>query len=115
MKISCDDIEYAFASTSDMGSFEVEKVIGFFREEEGYTIIATTDYLNLIGLSFEGEFAMLSISIHTSLEMVGLTAVLATKLSDAGISANVVAGYYHDHIFVQYSKREKAVEALMAR
>ncbi|WP_139151741.1 ACT domain-containing protein, partial [Vibrio anguillarum] len=35
-----------------------------------------------------------------------------TKLASYGISANVIAGYYHDHIFVQQEKAEKAMAAL---
>ncbi|MGR5325979.1 ACT domain-containing protein, partial [Vibrio sp. DNB22_17_1] len=34
------------------------------------------------------------------------------KLASKGISANVIAAYYHDHIFVQSSKAEAAVLAL---
>ena len=47
-----------------------------------------------------------------ALELVGFTAVLAKKLAENQISANVVAGYFHDHIFVQYSLRQKAIYSL---
>ena len=50
--------------------------------------------------------------IHSSLDAVGLTAAFSNKLTSHGISANVVAGYYHDHIFVQKDKACLAIEAL---
>ncbi|WP_394698182.1 ACT domain-containing protein [uncultured Methanolobus sp.] len=45
------------------------------------------------------------------MDAVGLTATVATKLASRHISANVVAAYYHNHVFVQ---TEKADEALLA-
>ena len=64
------------------------------------------------GLSFEGSFKQITLSVHSSLEAVGLTAAVASKLTQKGISANVIAAYYHDHIFVQASKAQKALLAL---
>ena len=45
-------------------------------------------------------------------DAVGLTAAFSTALGNAGISANVVAAYYHDHIFVPTDKAEKALNVL---
>lgn len=50
--------------------------------------------------------------MHSSLEAVGLTAAVAARLAEPGISANVVAGFFHDHVFVPWARREEAVEAL---
>jgi len=46
------------------------------------------------------------------LEAVGLTAAVAAKLTTKGISANVIAAYYHDHIFVPSAKASAALVAL---
>jgi len=54
----------------------------------------------------------ITLTVHSSLEAVGLTAAFATELTRHGISANVVAGYYHDHIFVGAGDAERAVAAL---
>jgi hypothetical protein len=43
---------------------------------------------------------------------VGLTSSFSRELSKAGISCNVIAAYHHDHIFVPYGKRLKAVKIL---
>ena len=61
-------------------------------------------------LAYESKFKQITLTVHSSLDAVGLTAAVATKLSSYGISANVVAAYYHHHIFVQ---SEKADEALL--
>ena len=41
-----------------------------------------------------------------------MTAAMSRTLGDAGISANVVAAYYHDHIFVPADKVDLAVQVL---
>ena len=64
------------------------------------------------GLQFEGSFCQITLNVHSSLEAVGLTAAVSAKLSAQGISANVIAAYYHDHIFVQSAKAEMALLAL---
>lgn len=112
MQIDCDDVEYGFANVPDGTAVKINDVAGTFSESEGLTIIASLDYLKSNNFGFEGPFAKLTIDIPTSLELVGLTAVLAAKLANNDISANVVAAYFHDHVFVQYELRESAINAL---
>ena len=45
---------------------------------------------------------------------VGLTAAVAAARGDAGISCNVVAAAYHDHLFVPVESAAAAVAALRA-
>ena len=82
-----------------------------FVESEGLTLILSVEAAEKANLAYESKFKQITLTVHSSLDAVGLTAVVATKLSSCGISANVVAAYYHDHIFVQ---SEKANEALLA-
>lgn len=112
MQLSCDDIEYGFATVPSDFQYDTGEVLGSFQESEGLTIFAKKEYFETKNLDFEGTFAKLTIEVHTSLELVGLTATLASKLTASGISANVVAAYYHDHIFVQYGLRNKAINSL---
>ncbi|MEZ9777822.1 ACT domain-containing protein [Vibrio sp. 10N.261.54.A5] len=86
--------------------------ISTFREKEGLTLVLKEDVATKAQLNFDGVFSLITLSVHSSLEAVGLTAAFATKLGSYGISANVVAGYYHDHIFVQKYKAEAAMSAL---
>lgn len=114
LSISCDDVTYGFVSVENTQFKFEEGMLGTFHEKEGVTIVATNEYLAKNGLQPEALFAKLTVEIETSLQMVGLTAVLVTKLAESNISANVIAGYFHDYIFVQYDVRQKALEVLNA-
>ena len=59
-----------------------------------------------------GEWARISLGVHSSLEAVGLTAALSTRLADAGISANVIAALRRDHFFVPWDRRDEALAVL---
>jgi hypothetical protein len=50
--------------------------------------------------------------VASDLAAVGLTAVFAAALGAEAISCNVVAGYHHDHLFVQWDRRDDALAAL---
>ncbi|XDF79887.1 ACT domain-containing protein [Aliivibrio fischeri] len=86
--------------------------IGSFVEQEGLTLVLEKDVALKENIPFEGVFRQITLTVHSSLDAVGLTAAVSTKLASKGISANVVAAFYHDHIFVQSSKAELALSAL---
>ena len=86
--------------------------IATFVEPEGLTLVLTKDSADEADLHYEGVFRQITLTVHSSLEAVGLTAAIATKLTSKGISANVIAAYYHDHIFVSDDKAEQALSAL---
>ncbi|CRG89553.1 hypothetical protein PISL3812_06590 [Talaromyces islandicus] len=84
-----------------------------FREAEGLTLITTksvADAHHLEGYTFPSK--KISLKVHSSLEAVGLMAVISRKLAAKGISSNVVSGYFHDHVFVPEDRGESAIEAL---
>ena len=86
--------------------------IATFVETEGLTLVLTKDTADKAGLQYEGVFRQITLTVHSSLEAVGLTAAVSTKLTSKGISANVIAAYYHDHIFVSADKAEQALSTL---
>jgi hypothetical protein len=86
--------------------------IATFMEQEGLTVIVEKQQAEQASLEFDGVFKLITLTVHSSLDAVGLTAAVATKLAEYGISANVVAAFYHDHIFVQTDKAEQAMAAL---
>lgn len=91
--------------------FEAFAVI---RETEGMTVIAPLAALEAAGMASNGNWARITMMVHSALEAVGLTAAMAKALTVAGISANVVAAYHHDHLFVPWERREQAVAVLRA-
>jgi len=76
------------------------------------TLILPVEVAQQARLQFESRFRQITLTVHSSLAAVGLTAAVATKLASHDISANVVAAYYHDHIFVPAEKAESALLAL---
>ena len=83
-------------------------------EAEGVTVIAKVEALSGAGIAFDGLWARISLTVHSDLAAVGLTAAIAATLAAHEISANVVAGYFHDHVFVQWARRADAMAALRA-
>lgn len=81
-------------------------------EAEGLTVIAAQDALAAAGVAGGAHWALISLRLHSDLAAVGLTAAIATALADLGISANVVAGYFHDHILVPWDRAQEAMTAL---
>lgn len=79
------------------------------KEDEAVTVVIEKRSADERGYAYESTFGRITLTVHSSLEAVGLTAAVATRLAESGISANVVAAYYHDHVFVQ---KTRAVEAL---
>lgn len=55
---------------------------------------------------------MITLSVHSSLLAVGFIAEIARVLGKEGVSCNVVAGFYHDHVFVPAGDAERAMCAL---
>lgn len=83
-------------------------------EDEGLTLVAGADDLTRAGRPPGRLWARISLTIHSDLSAVGLTAAFADALARQGISVNVVAGYYHDHLFVQWDRRHDGLSALIA-
>ena len=90
------------------------KPLASFREDEGLSLILEQIVADEAGLIYESVFKGITLTVHSSLDAVGLTAAVAGKLAEHGISANVVAASYHDHIFVPRGKAEQALKLLAA-
>ena len=87
--------------------------LGTFYEKEGLTVIVLKTNADALGISYQGVFQCITLNVHSSLEAVGLTAAVSSALANQDISANVVAAYYHDHIFVPVAKANQALSCLL--
>jgi len=104
--------DYVFCNVSSFDKIDLKQIIGSFKEEEGITLIISKAYADRLGLNYSSIMSWITLQIHSSLEAVGLTAVFSSILSKNNISCNVIAGYFHDHIFVLKEDAKKAVEVL---
>ena len=78
------------------------------------TAVVSIDEAERRGWPVEFRGAWLTVSVHSSLEAVGLTAALANVLAARGIACNVLAGYFHDHLVVPLDRADEAIAALEA-
>lgn len=104
--------EYVFCTAVAVDPLILTESIGSFREREGMTYILPRQQADQLGLHYDAVMAWITLQVHSSLEAVGLTAAVASVLADAGISCNVVAAYYHDHLFVPIRDADRALELL---
>ena len=103
--------EFVFCTIENAcyGDFAQLSPLASFREREGLTLVLAQSGADEAGFTYESVFRCITLNVHSSLDAVGLTATVCARLAQRGISANVIAAYYHDHIFVQ---SERATEAL---
>ncbi|NMW24414.1 MAG: acetyltransferase [Rhodanobacter sp. RIFOXYA1_FULL_67_6] len=105
---------YAFVSLSAGGVPDRVEPIATFRESEGLTLIVGEQQAKDAGLPILFRAAWITLTVHSDLQAVGLTAAVATALAGAGISCNVVAAAYHDHLFVPAESASQAIAVLQA-
>lgn len=107
--------EYVFSTVRNAryGDYAQANPIASFSESEGLTLVVLKDAAEQSGLSYQGVFRCITLGIHSSLEAVGLTAAVSGALAENGISANIIAAYFHDHIFVPSDLADKALGILL--
>lgn len=82
------------------------------KEGETTTVVLPVEAAERAGLPVTIEMAWLTLTVHSSLEAVGLTAAFASALGAAEIPCNVLAGYHHDHILVPVERADEAIDVL---
>ena len=116
MKPKLNEGDYVFCLVSNDSEIYNSKIsrkdiLMEFKETEGITLILKKNVADKYaddGLRYEYVAAWLTLEIHSALEAVGLTAAVSKALAEANISANVIAAFHHDHIFVDKKDGEKA-------
>lgn len=82
------------------------------REDEGVTLVLTRRQADGAALRYGYVAARITLSIDSGLAAVGLTAAVSRVLAGAGISCNVIAGFAHDHLFVDWDRGAEAADLL---
>jgi uncharacterized protein len=104
--------QYVFCVVENLENINIEEIEMFFREEEGITLILKKEIADKRNMNYSFIASWITLTVHSSLEAVGLTAAFSKALSENNISCNVVAAFYHDHIFVDKKDTDKAIEIL---
>lgn len=105
--------EYVFCVVNTLEQAVELDPVCTFQEKEGVTIVLPKRLADDNILFYSVICAWITLTIHSSLEAVGLTAAVSKALTEANISCNVVAAYHHDHIFVPVKDAERAMEVLI--
>jgi hypothetical protein len=95
-----DATQYGFETSAEASALP-EDAFALIREVEGVTSIRPGT-----------GWARITLGIHSSLAAIGLTARVAAALAERGISANMIAAFHHDHVFVPWDRRDEAMTAL---
>jgi hypothetical protein len=104
--------DYVFCTIDTLGSLNLNEVEMFLKEKEAITLILKKEIAEQLNLECSLIMSWITLTVHSSLEAIGLTAAFSKALSDNGISCNVVAAFYHDHIFVAKKDTERALQIL---
>ena len=112
MKPTLNEGDYVFCTKKDVKEIDFNDVIFTFKEQEGITIVLKKEIADRMQLDYSFVAKWITLTAHSSLEAVGLTAAFSKALTKENISCNVVAGYFHDHIFVDKKDAQKALIAL---
>jgi uncharacterized protein len=103
---------YVFCCVAQADADLVAKAFATVHEAEGLTLVLPATVAEYYRLPALPQWARITLMVHSSLEAVGMIAAISTRLSEHGISTNPIAGYYHDHVFVQWSRRFEALELI---
>ena len=108
------DGNFVFCTITDGDLSDILKLapIASFQEEEGLSLLSSQQNADEANIKYDSVLKGITLSVHSSLEAVGFTAAVANKLARNGIPANVVAAYYHDHVFVPADKAQFALQLL---
>lgn len=108
------DGNFVFCTITDGDLSDILKLapIASFQEEEGLSLLSSQQNADEANIKYDSVLKGITLSVHSSLDAVGFTAAVANKLANNGIPANVVAAYYHDHVFVPADKAQFALQLL---
>ncbi len=106
--------EYVFCLVDPATRVDPREVVCTFLEAECLTVIVRRELADENGWPYSFVASWITLTVHSALDAVGLTAAFATALAKQDISCNVVAAVHHDHLFVAVADAVKAMAVLKA-
>ncbi len=103
---------YAFCVLAHGANVNAFSPMATVVESGGITIVVPDEQAVNAGLAVLLRVAWITLTVHSDLRAVGLTAAFSSALSQSGISCNVMSGAFHDHIFVPVEQARQALGVL---
>jgi hypothetical protein len=109
-----DGADYIFCTSAEAVLLDTARTdaLGWFVEAEGVSLILPAARARTLGFPEGQPMRRITLTVHSALDGVGLTAAVAGKLAAAGIACNMVAAYHHDHVFVPVADAPRALALL---
>ncbi|OKJ64873.1 acetyltransferase [Streptomyces sp. CB02009] len=111
MRPELDPGRYVFTTVEGPAPAGVAPVVTV-TEDEGLTLVVRQEEADAAGLPYDYVAGRITLRVHSALDAVGLTAAVAGALAGEGLSCNVVAGFHHDHLFVEHARADEALAVL---
>lgn len=103
---------YAFVTLPPGVHLDPSQIVASVREAEGQSVVVLEPVALELGLPVVFTAARVTLTVHSDLAAVGLTAAVSAALAAVGVSCNVVSGVHHDHLFVPVAQSRRALDAL---
>jgi len=107
-----NDGVFVFASLPIGTDISMLDAVATVREYEGITVVMKEELAAEYNFPVLFRAAWITLAVQSDLSAGGLTAAFSHALAQAGISCNVVAGAYHDHLFVPAESAREAMAVL---
>lgn len=116
MEPALDPATYRFCTCADpaRAAEAAARALATFREDEGLSLVLEVAEARDMGFPDGPAMRRITLTVHSALDGVGLTAAVSEALAARGIACNVVAAFHHDHLFVPEIHADEAMEALSA-
>ena len=113
MKPELNAGEYVFCILDSVQHAAGLNPLCMFQEQEAVTVILSRQQADKAALPYSLVCAWITLTVHSALEAVGLTSAVSKALAESNISCNMVAAYYHDHIFIPTQDAPHAMDVLL--
>ncbi len=105
--------EYVFSTVESSINMSQKDILCEFKEKEGISVVIEKKIADKLKLHYDFIASWITLEVHSSLDAVGLSALISTELAKHTISCNIIAGFFHDHIFVAIKDGPKAIKILV--
>ena len=113
-RLDADEVVFCSTAVEALAEKAQPFALGAFREAEGVSLILPRATAEALGFPVALPMRRIELSVNSALDGVGLTAAVAAALAQDGVPCNVVAAFWHDHIFAPSGMAERALAVLQA-